>query len=67
VRVKHEREFQNILDVFSGADGGVKFVLFRQAMQVIDEQAENGDDASQKIMLIMTHFSNLIDVTTERT
>jgi hypothetical protein len=66
MRVTTQAAFQNILDCFSGADGGVKFAILNAHIKQIDKQALNGDKSSEELILIMSRFSKLIDVLTER-
>lgn len=52
----------NILDTFTGADGGIKFVKLRSALDAFEIKAGTGDKASEKILEVVTNFSRLIDV-----
>lgn len=62
MRVQTEQSFRNILDTFSGADGGGKFVFFRSFVIDFDKRAEECDAAAQKIIDIILQFSRMIDV-----
>lgn len=53
---------QNILDTFSGADGGASFMFFRWLMEEMDRQAAEGDKEAELIVLHVKRFSKLIDV-----
>lgn len=66
MRITTQAAFQNILDCFSGSDGGVKFAILNEHIKQIDKQALNGDKPSEELILIMSRFSKLIDVLTER-
>jgi hypothetical protein len=66
MRKEKQIEFQNILDCFTGTDGGVKFFFFKERMEQIDKQALNGDKSSEELILVMSRFSKLIDVLTHR-
>ncbi len=52
----------NIVDTFTGADGGIKFVNFQSLIRSMDVKAANGDEKAKDIISIMTTFSKLIDV-----
>lgn len=52
--------FNNILDCFSGSDGGTRFLKLRYALDDMSKQTDN--KSSQEILLIMTRFSHLIDI-----
>lgn len=54
--------FMNILNTFSGEDGGVGFVAFRKLLQDMDAKAKAGDKAAQEIVLLVTRMSKLIDI-----
>jgi hypothetical protein len=54
--------FQNILDTFTGADGGVRFTKFFTGYNEFKRRAENGDKDAQEIILLVQRFSKLIDV-----
>ena len=57
---------ENILDTFTGADGGIKFVMLRNALDAFEIKAGTGDKASEKILEVITDFSRLIDVIAKR-
>jgi hypothetical protein len=59
-----QQEIRNITEVFSGSDGGVRYMKFRAAMEAIDQQAANGNEAASEIIEIVRRFSVLIDATT---
>lgn len=54
--------FLNILNTFSGEDGGAGFVAFRTLLQEMDAKAKKGDKAAQEIVLLVTRMSKLIDI-----
>lgn len=60
-----EKAFQNILDCFTGADGGIAFINTKLLIEEIDKRAEeqtpDGHAASQVIDVVL-RFSKLIDV-----
>lgn len=62
MRTENENHLSNIIDCFSGGDGGVKFALFNRALNQLDYQAVNGDKKADEILMIMVRFSKLISV-----
>lgn len=54
-------EFKNIVDTFSGVDGGIKFVKLRVLLESLEKQIDS-DAAAKDIIKIMSQFSRLIDV-----
>lgn len=52
---------QNILDTFSGADGGVAFVQLRGLIEDMCERESNGDKDATEVINIMMRFNNLIN------
>jgi hypothetical protein len=62
MRVETEKSFQNILDTFTGEDGGVKFLLFLSSLREIDDKASKGDKSAEELILLVTRFSKLIEI-----
>ena len=62
-----EKSFLNILDTFTGADGGIRFVNFKSMIEMLDKQAGDGDPSSEHLIQIMLQFSRLIDVANKET
>ena len=58
---KSKESVDRILRCFSGEDGGVEFVLFTQAVNILDKQAEEGDADSIKLREMLFQFSRFID------
>jgi hypothetical protein len=54
--------FKNILDTFGGADGGIRFVNLKTYLLELEKSQLRGDEYAKKIVNIMIHFSNLIDI-----
>lgn len=52
----------NILDTFSGADGGAGFVMFCAMLRQIDRLAIEGDPNSLEITNVVRHFSALLEI-----
>jgi hypothetical protein len=61
-----EKSFRNILDCFTGSDGGAKFFYFRLRIEQLDKEAINGDENAKELINIMHTFSKLIDILAER-
>ena len=57
-----ESSFQNILNCFTGADGGVSFIKFRLFIEDMEKQFEEGSDEAGKVLTIMDRFSRMIDI-----
>lgn len=53
-------EFKNIVDTFSGADGGIKFINLRVLLESLEKQIDS-DVAAKSLIEIMSQFSRLID------
>lgn len=63
MRPEIERIFQRITDVFSGADGGVQFVLLKELVERMDQQAQVGDETAEQVLTVtLRRFNNLLDV-----
>jgi len=52
-------EIENILDCFTGADGGISFIMFRTLMEQLKDE---DTDAARQLEHIVRQFSTLIDV-----
>lgn len=53
--------FDNILQTFSGEDGGAGFIAMQKLVQVMDQQASQGDVAAAEIVMLVKRMSRLID------
>lgn len=53
---------QNILDCFTGADGGGRFSNYLFIMRDFAEKADNGDDGAKQLVEMVEKFSKLINV-----
>jgi len=62
VRYDTKQAFQQILDTFSGADGGISFVLLKTLVEELDQRAESGDQAAQRIVEVVYQFARLINL-----
>ena len=58
--------FQNILDCFTGADGGVSFFKFQLFIDDMEKQFEEGSYAAGEILKIVDQFSRMIDIANEK-
>lgn len=60
--VKLNTSFHNIVDCFSGSDGGVSFVNLQKMIEELNIMSENGDHNATKILEVVYQFSKLIDI-----
>lgn len=61
-RPETQVDVENILDCFSGADGGASFLALCSLIRHMDKQAVAGDEGAIKIIGIVNRFAKLIDV-----
>jgi len=66
MRDETKKDIDNIVDCFTGADGGIRFAMFLGAVDIIDKQAKNEDQSSKELIKIITRFSSLINTLTKR-
>jgi hypothetical protein len=60
---KLQEQFDNILDTFTGADGGVKFVYLRLMLEELERRSdESNDPHAEQLLAIIGQFSRMIDV-----
>ena len=52
---------ENIMDTFTGADGGAKYIKFTQMIVQLDRQAKEGDRAACQLLDFINCTSRLID------
>ncbi len=50
----------NILDVFSGADGGESFIRFKKLLQQLDNKAIEGDEAAIILIEQVHRFNRML-------
>jgi hypothetical protein len=55
--------FNNILDTFTGADGGVRFAKLMWFLADLDVRASNGDKDAEEVLKVVIRMSRLIDIT----
>ena len=60
MRPEVQKDFDEILNVMTGTDGGVAFVKLRVFLDSFDERAANGDEDAAQIVLIMRRFANIV-------
>ena len=56
---KLQAEIDNIMDTFTGADGGVSFMQLRWMLEALEEK---DDSASKTLLRMVSNFSRLIEV-----
>ena len=57
-----KQSFNNIMDCFTGADGGVAFVQLRYLLEDMDERARQGDEHAVAVLQTVYHMDRLIKV-----
>jgi len=57
-----ETAFRNILDTFTGADGGEKFCAFQNLVREMDSRASTGDATALKVLEPVFTLSRFINV-----
>jgi uncharacterized protein with NAD-binding domain and iron-sulfur cluster len=60
-----EKSLLNMVDLFTGADGGVDFINFRTFLESMEKGASNGDNAAEQLMLLFYRFEKMIDISKE--
>ena len=53
---------QNLLDIFTGADGGVQYVLLLDALHLMEQQSEQGDEGAKEILEMVVRFNKLVQL-----
>lgn len=60
---KLQEQFDNIMDTFGAADGGIKFIKLRQLLEELERRSdEEADQTAEKLLQIVGQFSRMIDV-----
>ena len=59
-------DIQYLLDVFSGADGGGDFIMFRNFIEVMKKRASEGDTASEELVQILRRFTKMVRIGTRK-
>ena len=63
MKSRTKTHFDNILNTFSGEDGGIAFIKFRNFVEQLDKK-EN-DESAESIIEIMVRFSRMIQLAQE--
>lgn len=48
-----------LLDLFTGADGGIGFINLRSLIEVLKKQADEGDKSAAEVIKIFRNFTRL--------
>ena len=59
---KLDKAFYEILDCFSGADGGGAFIDLQNLIECLEKQSRHGDESAEKILKVVFQFSRLIEI-----
>ncbi len=57
-----QKELSEIMGVFAGVDGGVKFFRLRAFLEAVSEKAEAGDAAANAVLNLVRRFHAMIGV-----
>ena len=57
-----DKAFNEILDCFTGADGGSSFMHLQGFLEEFEKRAANGDEAADKLLTVVYQFARLIKV-----
>jgi len=57
-----KKSVRKIMDMFTGADGGVNYVHFKVLLEAMEQKALSGDKAAEQIIELIYRFERLIDV-----
>lgn len=57
LRPETEKDFNNILDCMTGADGGVSFMKLKILLEDLDSQAASGSSAAIQLIDVMARSS----------
>ena len=57
----YQKQLENIMDCFTGADGGVSFMNLRLLLEQMERQENEGDEMASDVLKIFSNFSRLID------
>lgn len=52
---------ENLLDTFTGADGGGRYVLFCSLIKELDRRSKDGDEYATQMLTFVHYTSRLID------
>jgi hypothetical protein len=57
----YQSQLENILDCFTGADGGVSFMNLKILLEDMERQEAEGDEMASEVLKQFSNFSRLID------
>jgi hypothetical protein len=57
-----KKSVTKIMDMFTGADGGISYVHFKVLLEATEQKALTGDKAAEQIIALVFCFERLIDV-----
>ena len=60
MRLATEQAFKHIMDTFTGTDGGVEFVMFKEFIHNFDARAAGGDKAAEELIQLLIRFNRMI-------
>lgn len=61
MRSETKLAMENVLDTFTGADGGGHFMSFRHLIEDMESKVKAGDQAAEDVIKILLRFSKLLD------
>lgn len=64
--IKAENILQPALDCFTGMDGGISFVKFKQMISALCKKANDGDLSAIKILDIVHQYNKLIELSIKK-
>ena len=59
---KLDKDFEAIVDCFTGADGGGEFIRLQCFLEEFEKRAAAGDEAADKLLTVVYQFARLIKV-----
>jgi hypothetical protein len=62
MKQEYQDALDNILDTFTGADGGAKFLYVKILITNMSIKVANGDKAAKEVLDVLINFSRLIDI-----
>ena len=60
-----QNHFDNILNTFTGADGGFKFIMLQRTLNSLEESMLAGNGKADQVLSLVRRFSNLITAIAE--
>lgn len=60
MRQATKASWDRITDIITGSDGGVAYAMLCNFLEVIDKQAEEGDEASAKLLDYVVKFDRFL-------